>query len=199
MSIFNLVKIWTLIFFFCSALPGLARTDEYIIKDADDQDLGRLVVINTIKEDHEEILVKSEIKVKKLITVTISYSLHSIFYQNCLVQNDVITFRNRKPQDIMSTKRASEGYIFSKNSEERNVGDVPYSESMMYYNEPVNRSEIYSEFDGVFKTVKKTSEPNGYQLTNPLNNNESYYYYEDGILERAIVKHALISLYLYRK
>jgi hypothetical protein len=177
----------------------LANQISYVIKSKDHTELGNLVVNRTIENGKEEILVHSEIKVKKLITVVISYSLHSSFQKKTLITNDIITFRNRMPQDIMSTRKRDDGYLFTKNSKETKVKNFNFCESMMYFNEPIGHNEVYSEFDGVFKPIQRFKKEKRYDLTNPKNKNVSSYYYSDGILEKAVVEHALITLYLYKK
>lgn len=177
----------------------LAVNISYVIKSEDDKTLGSLVVDRKVTDGKEEILVKSEIKVKKLVTVVISYSLRSVFVKNRLESNDIIVFRNHLPRDVMSTQKEAQGYLFTKNSEESKVKDFSFCESMMYFNEPKDQPEIYSEFDGVFKSIEYHKNENRYDLKNPKNKNISKYFYVNGMLQKAIVHHQLMTIFLYRK
>ena len=176
-----------------------AHAAEYTIRSKDNERLGYLNVTRIITNGKEEILVQSRIEVKMLFTIVISYTLHSVFQDHKLISNEIVTYRNHNEEDEMSTKRLSEGYIFKKNEKESKVKDFEFCESMMYFNEPTNIPEAYSEFDGVFKRVKHIKTENRYDLINPLNSRVSNYFYRDGVLERAIVHSPLLTLFLYRK
>ncbi|MBD3636610.1 MAG: hypothetical protein HUJ25_04655 [Crocinitomicaceae bacterium] len=176
-----------------------SRTNEYIVLSKDNDYLGSLEVVSELKEKTEEVKVESQIKVKKLITIVFSYSLYSKFVHEKLVSNKITTFLNHKQQDEMSTEKAGNTYTFTKNKVRKEVRSFSFCESMMYYNEPKGIPEIYSEFDGVFKSVKFIEKETCYELTNPTNKNVSKYFYAEGILQKAIVKHPLVTLYLYRK
>lgn len=171
----------------------------YIIKSKDNEQLGQLVVTQSISNDREEIHVTSEIKVKKLITMVISYTLYSVFENNKLQANEVVTFRNHLPHDVMTTVKKDQGYLFTKNEKKSTIKDFVFCESMMYFNEPKDLKEIYSEFDGVFKSIVHHKSENRYDLTNPLNKNTSKYFYSNGMLQKAVVFHPMMTLYLYRK
>jgi hypothetical protein len=74
---------------------------------------------------------------------------------------------------------------------------ISFSESLLYFNEPTQISTIYSEFDGIEKTIIESSTGH-YKIQNPLNGNVSEYFYEKGILSTAIVHFQMITLYLTR-
>ncbi|MBD3636608.1 MAG: hypothetical protein HUJ25_04645 [Crocinitomicaceae bacterium] len=46
-----------------------SRTNEYIVLSKDNDYLGSLEVVSELKEKTEEVMVESQIKVKKLITI----------------------------------------------------------------------------------------------------------------------------------
>ena len=193
------MKRLAIIGFILFAGLSFGRKDEYLVLSGDNRHLGNLTVTHTIDKDVEEILVESQITIKKIFTLVISYTLHSTFIGRKLVSNKITTYNNNLVKDVMSTEKRPSGYWFTKNTKENKVKDFTFCESMMYYNEPANCSEVYSEFDGVFKPLEYCKEDQHYELTNPLNNHVSKYFYKEGVLQKAIVKSTLMTLFLYRK
>jgi hypothetical protein len=179
-------------------LTSFAQSDEFIVLSEDNRKLGNLIVTQTNQDNKINIHVISEIIVKKLVSVSISYTLDSEFLNGKLQSNKITTYRNKRLQAIMTTTRNEDGYLFTKNGHSSQLKKFIYCESMMYYNEPVDLDEVYSEFDGVIKRIERTK-LHEYELTNPDNGNISKYFYSNGLLERAIVRSPLITLYLYRK
>ncbi|UKN02339.1 hypothetical protein K6119_02240 [Paracrocinitomix mangrovi] len=178
---------------------GYAKTSEYTILSKENEYLGTLKVNSSKQDGIEEIYVESEITIKKIFTVMVSYTLQSKFKGKKLLSNEITTYMNKKVHEKMSTFKKESKYIFTKNTKQKDVKDFNFCESMMYFNEPIGVSTLYSEFDGVFKPTSYIAKDSCYALTNPINKNVSKYYYKDGILRKAIVKSALATLYLYLK
>jgi hypothetical protein len=176
-----------------------ARTNEYVILSKDNKYLGNLTATSAVDEETEEISVESKITVKKLFKVVFTYTLRSSFNGGKLHLNQITTYLNDKIKDKMSTVKKGSGYLFRKNNQAKIIKDFTFCESMMYYNEPKNVKQIYSEFDGVLKSTEYLEREKCYALTNPENNNVSKYFYQDGVLSKAIVKNAFTTLYLHLK
>ena len=175
-----------------------AQQNSYSVYSAKKELLGKLKVNRTKTDSITLIEVDSEIKVKMLISVVISYSLSSIYFSDKLYSSSVITYRNKRLYSIMQTVRQNKQFKFTKDGDQINyIKDIDFVESMLYFKEPKGISFAYSEFDGVHKAISEYKSGH-YKLTNPLNGNVSEYVYEKGVLESAQVQHPLMRIFVFR-
>lgn len=175
-----------------------AQKNSYSVYSAKNELLGNLNVNRTKTDSLTLIEVNSEIKVKKLISVVIAYTLSSIYFNGKLYSSSVITYRNKRVYSLMQTVRQNEQYKFTKDGDQVTfIKNIEFVESMLYFIEPKGISFAYSEFDGVHKSISKFKAEH-YKITNPLNGNVSEYLYKKGVLESAKVDHPLITLFIFR-
>lgn len=175
------------------------RIASYSIFSEKDELLGELKVSSVESDSITRIKVMSALKVTMIFSITVKYTLTTIYKYNELYSSSAVTFRNDKLHSVANTTKVGSQYLFKKDDEEHNyTKKIPFSESLLYFNEPKNIVTIYSEFDGVEKAV--TSNGNGhYSLKNPINGNISEYFYEGGLLEKAIVSIQLMTVYIKKK
>jgi hypothetical protein len=184
--------------FVLSGIHALGQTAGYSIYSADKELLGQLKVSSIHADTTTKIAVVSQFKIKMLITVDVKYTLQSFYRNGELVSNSIKMYRNDELHSFAKTTKVGSQYKFIKDENE-SIYDkrISFSESLLYFNEPNQISTIYSEFDGIEKTIIESSTGH-YKIKNPLNGNVSEYFYEKGILSTAIVHFQMFTLYLTR-
>ena len=75
---------------------------------------------------------------------------------------------------------------------------INFSGSMLYFNEPTGMSKAFSESSGQYMKVKllKTGK---YQVTDPINDRNMIYFYENGAQTKVQIKHPLVTISLIRQ
>ncbi|MBK6525360.1 MAG: hypothetical protein IPG07_07260 [Crocinitomicaceae bacterium] len=189
----TLVAIFVLV-----GIHAFGQTAGYTIYSADKELLGQLKVSSIQADTTTKIAVVSQFKIKMLITIDVKYTLQSFYRNGELVSNSIKMYRNDELHSFAKTTKVGSQYKFIKDENE-SIYDkrISFSESLLYFNEPIQISTIYSEFDGVEKTIIESSKGH-YKIKNPLNGNESEYFYEKGTLSSAIVHFQMMTLYLVK-
>lgn len=75
---------------------------------------------------------------------------------------------------------------------------VFFSGSVLYYKEPVNIRQAFSESSGLYMDIK----PQGgsvYQVVDPRNNRDMIHYYKNGVQTQISIKHPLLTLHMIRE
>jgi len=141
--------------------------------------------------------VTSDSKFKLFLTVNFAYKLNCIYKNNELVFSTVTTFVNgQKHSTSTAEKMQPNSYILKNNGHEKRLyKNINYSGVLLYFKEPKNISNVFSEFYNNLNPIQKIA-TNTYQLTNSLNGNLSEYYYQNGILITATIHHTLMSFKL---
>jgi hypothetical protein len=184
------------VFLVLSGIQILGQTAGYSIYSADKELLGQLKVSSIQADTTTKIAVVSQFKIKMLITIDVKYTLQSFYRNGELVSNSIKMYRNDELHSFAKTTKVGSQYKFTKDETE-SIYDkrISFSESLLYFNEPIKIKTIYSEFDGIEKTIIEST--NGhYKIRNPLNGNVSEYFYEKGTLSTAIVHFQMMTLYL---
>ncbi len=187
-----------LVFFGLNGAMIFGQTAGYSIYSADKELLRQLKVSSIQADTTTKIAVVSQFKIKMLITVDVKYTLQSFYRNGELVSNSIKMYRNDELHSFARTTKVGSQYKFIKDENE-SIYDkrISFSESLLYFNEPNQISTIYSEFDGIEKTIIESNKGH-YKIMNPLNGNVSEYFYEKGTLSTAIVHFQMMTLYLTR-
>jgi hypothetical protein len=189
----NFILSVTLLF---TSINLLGQTAGYSIYSADQELLGQLKVSSTQADTTTKIAVVSQFKVKMLITLDVKYTLQSIYRNGELISNSIKIYRNDDLHSFAKTTKVGHQYKFVKDNTESYYNKrISFSESLLYFNEPKQIAALYSEFDGIEKTIVESSEAH-YKIKNPLNGNVSEYFYEKGVLATAVVHFQMMTLYL---
>jgi hypothetical protein len=174
----------------------LGQNAGYSVYSSDQELLGQLKVSTIHADTTTKIAVISQFKVKMLITVEVKYTLQSLYHSGELVSSSIKMYRNNELHSFSKTTKIGSQYKFIKdNMESYYTKRISFSESLLYFNEPTHVRSLYSEFDGVEKTIVESTSGH-YKIKNPLNGNVSEYIYEKGILKTAIVHFQMMTLYL---
>jgi hypothetical protein len=122
--------------------------------------------------------------------------LNCTYKENELLFSSVTTYVNGKVNSTLKTEKQDQFYEVTKNGRSsKYIDNIGMSGALSYYEEPLNMSTIYSDFYGYDKNLELIG-PHVYKVTNPKNGQISEYYYEDGILKKAIIHHFLMTFKL---
>ncbi|MFT6499997.1 MAG: hypothetical protein ACJASQ_000104 [Crocinitomicaceae bacterium] len=138
-------------------------------------------------------------KIDLVFGIDYKYSLVSVFKNGVLQKSDLKSYINDKPNSLVLTSIHGHNSSVSINGKTQFYrGLIYYNEASMYFQEPLGRGEIYSDFLGVNKTVKKIDDET-YEVMNVSNQRISTYYYKSGVLESVTVDFGIIEFSLQRQ
>lgn len=176
-----------------------SQTYTYFIYSEKKEQVGDLKITRTIKDTITRIDMVSQIKVKLIITTSVKCDLTTVYHNNELFSNSVVTYRNNSVSSVAKTVKVGSSYQFDKDGDKTNyLEKINYSESMLYFQEPSKLSYLYSEFDGVAKSVVE-KETNLYHVKNPINGNVSEYFYQNNVLSAATIHFQMMILHLVKQ
>lgn len=191
------MKALVFFLFVFSLNSGLAKTSVFTILNADGEAIGSLKASMTTENGVDILSVESRVTVNKFFDISVSYDLKSVFKSGKLINNNITTYFKNKVRDKISTKKTESGYVYQKNEDIKQISDFEFCESMLYFNEPVGINKIYSEINGNFKPTVFVENEQSYALTNPDNHNVNKYFYQNGILNKAVVHAPFFTIYLH--
>ena len=158
--------------------------------------IGSLTATKTKTEKGYTYKVKS--KVKYLYIYSYSYQLESEFENGHLIKNSLKTYLSGKESSSSSVRRVSNHYEISNDGKKTIFnGKITYSEALIYFTEPLSKTNLFSEFLGMEKPIKKIK-PGSYKLTNPENGLVSNYIYKNQLLQSAVIDLGLLSFKLVK-
>ena len=155
--------------------------------------IGELTVTETSKDDKLIIDINCEVKISMGLALHVKYLLHSVFKNKKLLKANVESFVNKKKHSDSQIEQKGSRYKVCIDDDNTFYPDpIEFSGSMLYFHEPLNVHYVFSEIDGIDKSITKTG-TNSYELENPENGQISRYIYKDGVLQKLSVQHALFT------
>lgn len=192
-----MIKKLLFLAFISSSLLGLSQSLKYKITTKNIE-IGFLTVDRIISENSVSIEAKSEVKIHVFKTIDISYTLKSIYIGNHLNHSSVISYVNGKIHSSCETTKEGNTYKIHQDEKHSEITEIiDFSGAMMYYEEPINKDKVYSEFNSVIKDIKKVGE-HTYELYEPNGSLTNTYYYENGVLAKAVNPHHIANFELIK-
>lgn len=147
-----------------------------------------------------QISIKSEVTLKFLAKATVSYTLKSTYGPKGLQYSKVVTYVNNKEHSLTEIKAIAEGYEMTKNDKKSTLKSLQtYTGAMLYVQEPLGVSQVFSESDGLMRKVTQIG-PHHYRLDHPKKKSQSQEFkYKDGLLVSATIQHPFKSFQLKRE
>jgi len=163
--------------------------------------LGEIIVMHIESKENQTLKINAvgNISFHLFKLINLNYELNTVFKAGELYYSSVIIYINGKEHSRTMTEQKGEHYTISKDAKSTlYLKNIIYSGSLLYFKEPVGILKIFSEFDGFEKQVKKSG-VHHYQVINAKNGQISEYYYNEGILQEAIIHHPLMSFKIILK
>jgi type II secretory pathway pseudopilin PulG len=149
---------------------------------------GELVVSQKVSAKQVHVKIVSEVRTRFLIKVIVKSIEEAIFEDGVLVYSSLYRLVNGDEKTNQQIQATGVGYKLTSKNKTTTVPSYPIHHSilLLYYQEPVNISKVYSDNFQQYVDVKKVG-ANKYLVTLP-NGNTTYYCYKNGICTSVEVK-----------
>ncbi len=160
--------------------------------------VGEFSVIQTSNNGIVNIEAITDIKVNLPFSYRIKYVQNTIYKKGVLTHSHVKTYKNGKLNSNMWMNFENGLYLLVADGDTTiTVDSITYSGSLLYFNEPITNRQIYNERSSEMRTITSVSERT-YIIKDKKERELNRYYYENGILQSAIMRHTLGTLELNR-
>jgi len=183
--------------FILLSLNSFTQTLNYNIV-LNEKEVGLFIINRTINNGVIEIHAESKTSLHIFKTVEVSYTLDSKYKDGILEFCSIKTYVNNQIHSSSNTKKIGDKYRITQDGEITEFSDdILYSGSLMYYQEPVKETQMYSEFNSAIKKIDKV-DVHKYEIIDMSNGDKNIYFYRNGILERALIPHTFATFELIR-
>jgi len=166
----------------------LVKGDHIGTIEGDIDTTGNMIKVNIVALAEAHFIIDERVK----------YQLNSIYKNGELYFSSATIFLNGDPHFSSVVRKDGPYYMITKNEHKSMFTEmIDYSGSLLYFMEPTNRSEIFSEIDNIEKPITYEGD-SVYKIVNPKNGYVSYFTYEDGILKTAKIHHTYIDIEIRR-
>lgn len=160
--------------------------------------VGELSVIQTNNNGIVNIEAITDIKVNLPFTYRIKYVQNTKYKQGVLQHSQIKTYKNGKLNSEMRIDFEKGLYQLVADEDTTIIIDsITYSGSLLYFNEPTAIKRIYNERRAEMRRITPVYE-HTYIIKDEKERELNRYYYENGILQSAKMRHTLGTLELNR-
>ncbi|MGJ8733398.1 MAG: DUF6134 family protein [Cellulophaga sp.] len=195
-----MIKNIALVLFFCGLLSN-TKADTTVLNFNilhKNKVVGSLVATKVINGDIISYHSFTQIQTKIITTVDLKYDYNVTFNSDKLFKSNVSILLNGKSLAETSTLFRNGEYLVNKNKKVLKLQDsIVYSTVLLYFKEPINVKECYSEQDGSFNTLVSLGN-HKYKKINSKGN-ENVYVYKNGVLYEATIDGGLINFVIQLK
>ncbi|PKB44787.1 hypothetical protein AX016_3009 [Cellulophaga sp. RHA19] len=195
-----MIKNIALLLFFCGLLSN-TKADTTVLNFNilhKNKVVGSLVATKVINGDIISYHSFTQIQTKIITTVDLKYDYNVTFNSDKLFKSNVSILLNGKSLAETSTLFRNGEYLVNKNKKVLKLQDsIVYSTVLLYFKEPINVKECYSEQDGSFNTLVSLGN-HKYKKINSKGN-ENVYVYKNGVLYEATIDGGLINFVIQLK
>lgn len=158
--------------------------------------IGEFSVIQSNKNGNINIEAITDIKVNLLFSYRIKYVQHTVYNQGILQSSHVETYKNGKLNSSMWLKYEEGSYLLVVDGDTTIINDsITYSGSLIYFNEPKGIKRLYKERSAEMRQINAVSE-HVYTIKDDKDREINKYYYKDGTLQYAKMRHPLGNIEL---
>ncbi len=158
--------------------------------------IGEFSVTQTSKNGNVNIEVITDVKVNLLFSYRIKYVQKTVYKQDILQSSHVETYKNGQLNSTIWLKLEKGSYLIISEKDTSVIHDlIEYSGSLIYFNEPKGIKKIYKERSAEMRPLEAVGE-HTYIIKDEKGKELNRYFYENGILQSAKMRHTLGSLEL---
>ncbi len=141
---------------------------------------GKLMLHQSINGNKVHIKIESEVKARFIFMITVQSIEEAIFQNGILIFSSVYRKVNNNERVNQQLRAQNNSYNITNKNRETNLDVYPikYSTLSLYYQEPVNISQLFSDNFGQYVEIEKV-DTNKYKVCLPNGNN--YYTYKNGV------------------
>ncbi len=160
--------------------------------------IGEFSVTQTSKNGNVNIEAITDVKVNLLFSYRIKYVQKTIYKQGILQSSHVETYKNGQLNSTIWLKREKGSYLLISEMDTSVIHDlIRYSGSLIYFNEPKEIKKIYKERSAEMRPLEAVGE-HTYIIKDEKERELNRYFYENGILQSAKMRHTLGTIELNR-
>jgi len=158
--------------------------------------IGEFSVTQTSKNGNVNIEAITDVKVNLLFSYRIKYVQRTVYKQGILQSSHVETYKNGQLNSTIWLKLEKGSYLLISEKDTSVIHDlIEYSGSLIYFNEPKGIKKIYKERSAEMRPLEAVGE-HTYIIKDEKERELNRYFYENGILQSAKMRHTLGSLEL---
>ena len=158
--------------------------------------IGEFSVTQTSKNGNVNIEAITDVKVNLLFSYRIKYIQRTVYKQGILQSSHVETYKNGQLNSTIWLKLEKGSYHLISEKDTSVMHDlIRYSGSLIYFNEPKGIKKIYKERSAEMRPLEAVGE-HTYIIKDEKERELNRYFYENGILQSAKMRHTLGSLEL---
>ena len=161
--------------------------------------IGEFSVTQTSENNKVIIEAITDLKVNLLFSYRIKYVQNTVYDLGVLKSSNVKTYKNGKLNSDMVLKLEKDCYLLVVDGDTTIINDlITYSGSLVYFNEPHGIKRIYKERNAKTEQINAVGE-HQYIIKDEKDREVNKYYYEDGVLQFAEMRHSLGTIELKRE
>lgn len=156
--------------------------------------VGGIEATRTPEGDYVRYDVSSEVSMRILFEVNVSYKVQAIYKNGILVSSSATVYLNGNVQNDVNCERTGDHYtIVADGHTTRIYEDIKWSSALLYFNKPKDTRKIFSETDGAFKDLSETADGK-FRVRDPENekNVNTYTFSSDQGLQSIILERSLL-------
>jgi len=192
----NLLNVFLSVLFFTSvsAKPNELATRYKLLLFG--VNIGEFSVTQTDNNGDINIEAITDVKVNLLVSYRIKYVQNTVYNHGILQSSHVETYKNGQLNSTVWLKREKGSYLLISEKDTSVIHDlIEYSGSLIYFNEPKGIKKIYKERSAEMRPLEAVGE-HTYIIKDEKERELNRYFYENGILQSAKMRHALGTLEL---
>lgn len=158
--------------------------------------IGEFSVRQTGESGNVSIEAVTDVKVNLLFSYHIKYVQHTVYNQGILQSSQVETYKNGKLNSDFWLKLEGNSYLLVSDGDTTIInGSIAYSGSLVYFNEPKGITKIFKERSAEAMWISPVNE-HEYIVKDIKGREINRYYYENGTLQYAEMRHAIGTIEL---
>ena len=160
--------------------------------------IGEFSVTQPSENGNVNIKAITDVKINLLFSYRIKYVQRTVYEQGILQSSLVEIYKNGKLNSTIWMKLEKGSYLLITDKDTSVIHDlIEYSGSLIYFNEPKGIKKIYKERNSEMRQLEAVSE-HTYIIKDEKEKELNRYFYENGILQSAKMRHKLGTVQLHR-
>ncbi|NEN25379.1 hypothetical protein G3O08_17930 [Cryomorpha ignava] len=143
---------------FCLSANAQIYLRNYEVSSSD-KVVGGITATRTPEGDYVRYDVSSEVSMRILFEVNVSYKVQAIYKSGILVSSSATIYLNGNVQNNVNCERTGDHYtVVADGHTTRIYEDIKWSSALLYFNKPKDTRKIFSETEGAFKDLSETAD-----------------------------------------
>jgi hypothetical protein len=187
------------------ALASLAFCGNYAYTQSYSYDIiikgdkaGTLTATKTQTGDKVTYELKSETTIHLVVATTITFQLSCLLENNKLIESTNKTYKNGELHSSTEAKWSNGHYVIVTTGDTTTYASpITHCSTELYFGEPNGTEEVFSESCGIMNKVEKSGDAE-FTMINDQNNHITHYEYQNGVLMKVEVDHAVLDFSMVR-